>query len=31
VVVSDRSGLRGGEKVHPQEVAVMHYHEENTQ
>jgi RND family efflux transporter MFP subunit len=31
VVVSDRSGLRAGEKVHPQEVAVMHYHEENTQ
>jgi RND family efflux transporter MFP subunit len=31
VVVSDRSGLKAGEKVHPQETAVMQYHEENTQ
>src|SRR3984957_19333258 len=31
VVVSDRSGLRAGEKVHPQQVAMMEYHEENTQ
>ena len=29
VVVSDRSALRVGEKVHPQPVALMHYHEEN--
>jgi RND family efflux transporter MFP subunit len=28
VVVSDRSGLKAGEKVHSQEVAVMQYHEE---
>jgi RND family efflux transporter MFP subunit len=31
VVVSDRSGLKGGEKVHPQVVAVMQYHEQSTQ
>jgi RND family efflux transporter MFP subunit len=31
VVVSDRSGLKAGEKVHPQPVAVMQYHEESTQ
>jgi RND family efflux transporter MFP subunit len=31
VVVSDRSGLKAGEKVHPQTVAVMHYQEEKTQ
>jgi RND family efflux transporter MFP subunit len=32
VVVSDRSGLKPGEKVHPQTVAVMEYHEHsNTQ
>ncbi len=31
VVVSDRSGLKAGEKVHPQAVAMMHYHEEGTQ
>ena len=31
VVVSDRSGLKPGEKVHPQAVAVMQYHEENAQ
>ena len=31
VVVSDRSGLKAGEKVHPQQVAMMQYHEENTQ
>lgn len=30
VVVSDRSGLKAGQKVHPQAVAVMQYHEENT-
>jgi multidrug efflux pump subunit AcrA (membrane-fusion protein) len=28
VVVSDRSSLKPGEKVRPQEVAVMQYHEE---
>jgi len=27
VVVSDRSGLKPGEKVHPQMVAVLEYHE----
>jgi multidrug efflux pump subunit AcrA (membrane-fusion protein) len=27
VVVSDRSGLRAGERVHAQTVAVMEYHE----
>ena len=31
VVVGDRSGLRTGEKVHPQEVPLMEYHEENAQ
>jgi multidrug efflux pump subunit AcrA (membrane-fusion protein) len=31
VVVSDRSGLKAGEKVHPQTVAVMDYHEQSTQ
>src|SRR5580692_9514137 len=31
VVVSDRSGLKAGEKVHPQQVAMMQYHEENAQ
>jgi RND family efflux transporter MFP subunit len=31
VVVSDRSGLKAGQKVHPQAVDVMQYHEENTQ
>jgi hypothetical protein len=27
VVISDRSGLKPGQKVHPQAVAVMQYHE----
>jgi RND family efflux transporter MFP subunit len=31
VVVSDRSGLKAGEKVHTQQVATMQYHEENNQ
>ncbi|MGA3089621.1 MAG: efflux RND transporter periplasmic adaptor subunit [Terriglobales bacterium] len=31
VVLSDRSGLKAGDKVHPQEVAVMQYHEHNAQ
>jgi RND family efflux transporter MFP subunit len=31
VVVSDRSGLKAGQKVHPQAVAMMQYREENTQ
>ena len=31
VVVSDRSGLKVGEKVRPQTVAVMDYHEHNAQ
>jgi RND family efflux transporter MFP subunit len=31
VVVSDRSGLKAGQKVHPQAVDVMRYHEESTQ
>jgi multidrug efflux pump subunit AcrA (membrane-fusion protein) len=31
VVVSDRSGLKAGQKVHPQAMAVMQYHEQNTQ
>lgn len=31
VVVSDRSGLKAGRKVHPQQVAMMEYHESNTQ
>jgi RND family efflux transporter MFP subunit len=31
VVVSDRSGLKPGQKVHPQAVAVIQYQETNTQ
>jgi RND family efflux transporter MFP subunit len=31
VVVSDRSGLKPGQKVHPQAMAVMQYREQNTQ
>src|ERR1700733_3909982 len=31
VVVSDRSGLKAGEKVYPQEVPMLQYHEEKTQ
>jgi RND family efflux transporter MFP subunit len=31
VVVSDRSGLKAGQKVNPHEVSLMHYHEENAQ
>ena len=31
VVVSDRSGLKSGQKVHPQAVAVMQYHEQSAQ
>jgi RND family efflux transporter MFP subunit len=31
IVVSDRSGLKAGEKVHPQAVAVMQYQGESTQ
>jgi len=31
VIVSDRSGLKAGQKVRPQTVAVMQYHEENAQ
>jgi RND family efflux transporter MFP subunit len=31
VVVSDRSGLKAGEKVRPQTVAMMQFHDENTQ
>ena len=31
VVVSDRSGLKPGQKVHPQVVAVMQYQEQNAQ
>jgi RND family efflux transporter MFP subunit len=31
VVVSDRSGLKAGEKVHAQEVPLMQYHEESAQ
>jgi RND family efflux transporter MFP subunit len=31
VVVSDRSGLKAGEKVRPQQVAITQYHEESTQ
>jgi RND family efflux transporter MFP subunit len=31
VVVSDRSGLKAGEKVRAQQVAMTHYHEESTQ
>jgi RND family efflux transporter MFP subunit len=29
VVISDRSGLKAGEKVHPQQTAVMQYQERN--
>ena len=31
VVVSDRSGLKAGQKVHAQAVTMMQYHDENTQ
>lgn len=31
IVVSDRSALKAGQKVRPQTVAVMEYHEENAQ
>jgi RND family efflux transporter MFP subunit len=31
VIVSDRSGLKPGQKVHPQTVAVMQYQEQNAQ
>lgn len=31
IVISDRAGLKPGEKVHPQTVAVMDYHEHNAQ
>ena len=31
VVVSDRSGLKPGQKVHPQAMAVMQYQEQNAQ
>ena len=31
VVVSDRSGLKRGQKVHPQAMAVMQYQEQNAQ
>ena len=31
VVVSDRSGLKPGQKVHPQQVAVVQYHEDKAQ
>src|SRR5580704_9197677 len=31
VVVSDRSGLKPGQKVHPQTVSVMRYQEQNAQ
>jgi len=31
VVVSDRSGLKIGQQVHPQTVDVMQYHEDSTQ
>ena len=31
VIVSDRSGLKAGEKVHPQMVQIMQYHESNTE
>lgn len=31
VVVSDRSGLKAGQKVHAQPVAVIQYHEDNSQ
>jgi RND family efflux transporter MFP subunit len=31
VIVSDRSGLKPGERVHPQPVQVMQYHEANSE
>jgi hypothetical protein len=31
VVVSDRSGLKPGQKVHPQTMTVMQYQEQNAQ
>jgi multidrug efflux pump subunit AcrA (membrane-fusion protein) len=31
VVVSDRSGLKRGQKVHPQAMAVMQYQEQSAQ
>jgi RND family efflux transporter MFP subunit len=31
VVVSDRSGLKPGQRVHPQAISVMQYQEQNTQ
>jgi hypothetical protein len=31
VVVSDRSALKAGQKVHAKPVALMEYHEENAQ
>lgn len=31
IVVSDRSGLKAGERVHPQEMSVMQYHGESPQ
>jgi hypothetical protein len=31
VVVSDRSGLKPGQKVHPQAMDVMQYQEQNAQ
>jgi RND family efflux transporter MFP subunit len=31
VVISDRSGLKPGEKVHPQAMSVMQYQEQNAQ
>jgi RND family efflux transporter MFP subunit len=31
VVVSDRSGLKAGQKVHPQIMSVMQYQEQKTQ
>jgi len=31
VVVSDRSGLKPGQRVHPQAMSVMQYQEQNTQ
>jgi RND family efflux transporter MFP subunit len=31
VVVGDRSSLKAGERVHPQEVPLMQYHEESAQ
>ncbi|MGA9981086.1 MAG: efflux RND transporter periplasmic adaptor subunit [Candidatus Sulfotelmatobacter sp.] len=31
IVISDRGGLKAGQKVHPQAVTVMNYHEDNAQ